>query len=298
VWWYHAHVDPGIEMNEGLLGAIIVTAKGKAKPDGTPKDVDREFVTSFMIFNELQGKPAGMFYAINGLIFGNLPGLVMKQGEKVRWYVMGMGNEIDLHTPHWHGETVVEDKRHVDVVELLPGSTRTVDMVADNPGVWMFHCHVEEHMESGMVTTYTIYRPGNRSCPLKVEKGDFWNPANAQKFSLEIENESDKAIRSVLLGSNILLTPNYLRQPYTDSEWRGDAALGPHATETLAGTAYLKSYRDKIMAWIFFPKRITYADGSVWTPEQDRECFQAVWRDGTHPVLETLPVVQMETKED
>ena len=27
----------------------------------------------------------------------------MKRGERVRWYVMGMGTEVDLHTPHWHG---------------------------------------------------------------------------------------------------------------------------------------------------------------------------------------------------
>ena len=29
--------------------------------------------------------------------------MTMRQGERVRWYVMGMGTEVDLHTPHWHG---------------------------------------------------------------------------------------------------------------------------------------------------------------------------------------------------
>ncbi|HZW93981.1 MAG TPA: hypothetical protein VFF64_13605 [Candidatus Eremiobacteraceae bacterium] len=38
------------------------------------------------------GKPAGQFCAINGFIFGNVPGLYMKQGEKVRWYLLGMGD--------------------------------------------------------------------------------------------------------------------------------------------------------------------------------------------------------------
>ena len=32
VWWYHSHVDPAIEINAGLIGPIIVTAKGKANP--------------------------------------------------------------------------------------------------------------------------------------------------------------------------------------------------------------------------------------------------------------------------
>ena len=157
VWWYHSHVDAGVEINAGLLGPIIVTAKGKAGPDGSPKDVNREFVASFMIFDEMGGKPPGQFYAINGFIFGNLPGLIMKQGDKVRWYLLGMGNEIDLHTPHWHGETVTNGQRNTDVIELLPGSMVTVDMLADNPGTWMFHCHVEDHMESGMMAVYTVY---------------------------------------------------------------------------------------------------------------------------------------------
>ena len=35
-----------------------------------------------MVFDELAGKPAGLFYSINGLIFGNLPGLMMKKAKK------------------------------------------------------------------------------------------------------------------------------------------------------------------------------------------------------------------------
>jgi hypothetical protein len=65
------------------------------------------------------GKPAGQFYAINGFVFGSLPDSTMKQGDKVRWYLLGTGNEIDLHTPHWHRETVTDGKRNTDVIELL-----------------------------------------------------------------------------------------------------------------------------------------------------------------------------------
>jgi len=155
VWWYHPHVDEPKETNAGLLGPIIVTAKGKARPDGSPKDADEEFVTSFMIFDELGGRNEGQFHAINGYIFGNLPGLVIKKGEKVRWYLMGMGNEKDIHTPHWHGKTVTDGRRNIDVAELLPASTLAVDMVADNPGTWLFHCQVLSlaHDMSGRIST-------------------------------------------------------------------------------------------------------------------------------------------------
>jgi len=32
----------------------------------------------------------------------------------------------------------------------------TVDMVPDNPGIWMFHCHIDDHMEAGMATFYEV----------------------------------------------------------------------------------------------------------------------------------------------
>ena len=42
---------------------------------------------------------------INGKLYGNLHGLVMMQGQKVDWYLLGMGNEVDMHTVHFHAET-------------------------------------------------------------------------------------------------------------------------------------------------------------------------------------------------
>ncbi len=42
---------------------------------------------------------------INGKIYANLHGLEMVEGEKVVWYLFGMGNEADIHTVHFHAET-------------------------------------------------------------------------------------------------------------------------------------------------------------------------------------------------
>src|SRR5262249_20479141 len=64
VWWYHSHVDAEKEINAGLLGPIIVTAAGMADVRGAPKDVDREFIAMFMIFDEQQGKDAGLFHTM------------------------------------------------------------------------------------------------------------------------------------------------------------------------------------------------------------------------------------------
>ena len=60
---------------------------------------------------------------------------------------MSMGTEVDLHTPHWHGNTVVVVMR-MDTVELLPASMAVADMVR-RPGIWLFHCHVNDHITPG-----------------------------------------------------------------------------------------------------------------------------------------------------
>lgn len=295
VWWYHSHVDPALEINAGLLGPIIITAKGKAKADGSPVDVDREFVASFMIFDEMAGKPAGLFYSINGFIFGNLPGLFMKQGEKVRWHLLGMGNEIDLHTPHWHGETVVEGTRHTDVIELLPGSMKTVDMIADNPGTWMFHCHVEDHMEAGMMAVFTIYKPQNRACPVEFLNSDLWG--DPQKSTLTVKNASRKPISRVFITSEMFLAPQDLRRP-ANPQWSLKNDIGPGETQTLEKPGMPASSSAKVMGWVFFPSAIKFADGTEWTPESDGECFKAFWRDAQHPDLPALPPLQLEINAD
>jgi FtsP/CotA-like multicopper oxidase with cupredoxin domain len=159
VWLYHSHVNSDFNIFSGLVGTIVVTAADKATEDARPVDVDREFVTLFLIFDENafgQAFEGNLKHAINGFLFGNLPGLRMKKGERVRWYLVGLGNEADLHTPHWHGETVVHLGRRTDVVELLPASMHVADMVAENPGTWMYHCHVSDHMMAGMQALYTI----------------------------------------------------------------------------------------------------------------------------------------------
>ena len=29
-------------------------------------------------------------------------------------------------------------------------------MVPDNPSIWMFHCHIDNHVDAGMVTLYKV----------------------------------------------------------------------------------------------------------------------------------------------
>ena len=192
-WLCHSHVAGDEEINLGLVSFIVVTDPARARPDGTPKDVDREMAALFMIFDEsnlseegeeeAEDKPVtstqtvpfhrswseiqelmeeGERHTINGLTFGNLPGLEMNQGERVRWYLFGLGSEKDFHTAHWHGLRVIEDgRRRTDAVELLPASMKVADLTADNPGSWLLHCHVAEHMDSGMYARVLVHAAGS-----------------------------------------------------------------------------------------------------------------------------------------
>jgi hypothetical protein len=179
MWMYHSHTSEITDTYAGLQGFMVVTAAGMAKPDGSPKDVDREVFELFSVMNENKSpylttnlrrsakKPfpdpadedfneSNLMHSINGYVFGNQPLLTLTTGERVRWYVMSMGTEVDLHTPHWHGNDVVVGGMRMDVVSLLPASMVVADMVPDNPGIWMFHCHVNDHLTAGMITRYRV----------------------------------------------------------------------------------------------------------------------------------------------
>lgn len=192
-WLYHSHSTKDVA--SGLIGFIIVTARGKARPDGSPRDADREFISLFQMFNEnsswyldhnieaytsdpkgvdkLDQKPAddeGNFSAtgtgfapanikatINGYLYANMPMMTMKKGEHVRWYLATIGEGINFHTPHWHGNVVTAEGKRTDVVLLGgPAQMLTVDMVPDDPGIWLYHCHVDDHMDMGMAALYKV----------------------------------------------------------------------------------------------------------------------------------------------
>ncbi len=186
VWLYHSHADEPADTNAGLVGAIVVTKKGKARKNGRPKGVDREFFSLYAVFDENSSKflidnlstyggnpnsddfeESNLMHGINGLLWGNNK-YTMRQGEQVRWYIMAMGTEVDLHTPHWHGATLLHNGNRLDVTEVLPAATKTLDMRPDAAGTWMYHCHVNDHLEAGMMGKFTVL-PGK---PQKKEKDD------------------------------------------------------------------------------------------------------------------------------
>jgi len=181
-WMYHSHAIEEADVNTGLIGPMLVTRRGMARPDGSPRDVDRELVVAFAEFDENSsgflddninayagdktkrpriGDFGDLYYianlreTVNGLSFGHLPGLTMKRGDRVRWYLFGTTG-FEVHSAHWHGNTVIANHMRTDVININTMQMSTADMVPDNPGTWLFHCHVAPHLIAGMQAFYRV----------------------------------------------------------------------------------------------------------------------------------------------
>jgi hephaestin len=192
MWMYHSHVNEGADVNAGLIGALIVTARGRAKPDGSPNDVDREIVMAFAELDEnlshylednikqfalepdkverWRGGPTfthpafmtNLKMSMNGFLYGNGSAPRVTVGERVRWYLMGTTN-FEVHAPHWHGNVVTAQHMRTDVLNLVTMGMIVADMTPDNPGTWLFHCHVEVHQTGGMSALFVVEPAGTRT---------------------------------------------------------------------------------------------------------------------------------------
>ena len=92
---------------------------------------------------------------LNGFIYGSMPMLKMKQGERVRWYILS-GTNFEVHAPHWHGNNGTFMGMTVDTIPLQTMGMEIVNMQPDSVGTWLFHCHVYNHFMGGMVARYQV----------------------------------------------------------------------------------------------------------------------------------------------
>ncbi|XP_075448619.1 ferroxidase HEPHL1 [Ascaphus truei] len=187
-WVYYSTENFVKDMYSGLVGPLITCRKGVLDREGRRKDVTREFTLLFLVFDENESwyldeniekyvhkddvnktdefEESNKLHAINGKIYGNLHGLTMTEGDKTNWYLLGLGNEVDMHTVHFHAQSFLfkKDKEHrADVYDLFPGTFQTIELVADNPGTWLLHCHVTDHIHAGMETTFTVQKRAGES---------------------------------------------------------------------------------------------------------------------------------------
>uniref|UniRef100_G1R633 ferroxidase n=1 Tax=Nomascus leucogenys TaxID=61853 RepID=G1R633_NOMLE len=180
-WVYHSHIDAPKDICSGLIGPLLVCKEGILnRYSGTRNDVDREFVIMFTLVDENQSwylneniqhfctdpdsvdkkdavfQRSNKMHALNGYLFGNFPEPDMCVGESVSWHLFGMGNEIDIHSIYFYGNTFISRGHRTDVVNLFPATFLTTEMIAENPGKWMITCQVSDHLQAGMLGQYNV----------------------------------------------------------------------------------------------------------------------------------------------
>ena len=100
----------------------------------------------------------GQYDTINGALHPNIPPLMVREGELVR--VTIANRSFADHPMHLHGHHLLVLSRNghatsgspwwTDTLNVGPGETYETAFRADNPGIWMDHCHNTAHARDGM----------------------------------------------------------------------------------------------------------------------------------------------------
>lgn len=131
----------------------------KAPPAFDPKKPDRQF--QYEIGRRpgfFDGRP-GVWWTVNGHSFPDMPTFVVAEGDVVRMRISNHSGEA--HPMHLHGHHALVLSRNgvpatgspwwVDSLDVGNGESYDIAFVADNPGIWMDHCHQLLHATEGLV---------------------------------------------------------------------------------------------------------------------------------------------------
>ncbi|MFB6719313.1 multicopper oxidase family protein [Kribbella sp. NPDC056345] len=140
---------------------VDLLSYGTAKGFGLdPAKADRRF--EYRIGRRpgfLDGVP-GLWWTINGHKFPDVPMYMVAEGDVVRMTISNTSGQA--HPMHLHGHHAVVLTRNgapstgspwwTDTLEVGNNETYEIAFRADNPGVWMDHCHNLPHASEGLMT--------------------------------------------------------------------------------------------------------------------------------------------------
>lgn len=138
---------PAAQRPDPIDSSVALRVRADAALPPRAPDVTHDLV--------LSGSMTPYRWTINGATYDRAEPLRVNPGDMVRLRLANMS--MMSHPVHLHGHTFQIGEAggsgaRKDTVLLAPMSRVTVDVVADNPGVWMLHCHNAYHAEAGMMT--------------------------------------------------------------------------------------------------------------------------------------------------
>ena len=154
--------DPGQRIEPNLEGPDFdIASYGSTEPHAVRDnaDWDRSFE---LVLDEWLGFYDGHFglrQTVNGNVFPATPMHMVEEGDMVKMRFINRGSED--HPMHLHGHHMTILSKNgvpasgsplaVDTVLVRPGEVWEVGFEADNPGLWMDHCHDLRHARLGLV---------------------------------------------------------------------------------------------------------------------------------------------------
>ncbi|MFP5416408.1 MAG: multicopper oxidase family protein [Actinomycetes bacterium] len=144
-----------------------------------PTTADRRFDYGIGRFpGFLDGRP-GYWWTINGRMGKDVPMFMVREGDVATMRISNQSGEV--HPMHLHGHHVVVLARDgvpatgspwwVDSLNVEHGQSYDVAFVADNPGIWMDHCHNLPHAAEGLMT-HLMYEGVGTPYLMGVESGN------------------------------------------------------------------------------------------------------------------------------
>jgi len=144
------------------LPTFDLTAYGVPAPDPVASRTTFDVTKELRISNQV-GIRYGAFefrFMFNDKTFPDTEPIIVREGQVVRLRLI---NQTDQYHPiHLHGhffsvlskngQPLTGSPVHLDSILLGPHETWEVAFLADNPGLWMLHCHVLIHAAYGLST--------------------------------------------------------------------------------------------------------------------------------------------------
>ncbi|TKC33359.1 hypothetical protein EI555_001064, partial [Monodon monoceros] len=152
-WAYFSDVDLEKDVHSGLIGPLLICRTNTLSAAHGRQVTVQEFALFFTIFDETKSwyftenmerncrAPCNIqmedptfrekyrFHAINGYVMDTLPGLAMAQDQKIRWYLLSMGSNENIHSIHFSGHVFTVRKKEeykMAVHNLYPGTSHFV----------------------------------------------------------------------------------------------------------------------------------------------------------------------------
>jgi FtsP/CotA-like multicopper oxidase with cupredoxin domain len=158
----------GLGEREAASGGPQFDPATYGSPAPTPFDASSRFDRSFELdIGDRIGFHDGRLgrqWTLNGELQAQMPALVVREGDLVRITLSSRTRAV--HPMHLHGHHMLVLSRDgvptsgspwwTDSLELRKGETFEVAFRADNPGLWMFHCHNLVHAAEGL-GTHVVY---------------------------------------------------------------------------------------------------------------------------------------------